>query len=366
MTCRVLACVVALLLCCGMSDVTWAQKQKGGAAFHGIDVSHHQGSIDWNTVASDKRVGFVYIRASNGSRPDNNYKSNIKAARQQGLLVGSYHFLNPNCPVQTQFNNFNQRVKRGEQDLIPVVDIEDVPELGVLWKPQQARDFLAEFVQLVQRYYGVKPMIYTSNKFFTDYLGRAFADFPLFIARYGPVEPNPMNGARWTLWQFTRQGRVDGINHHVDLSRFNRGFGLGNIRMPGAKRAKSHSTKDHANEKEKKGKKAKESGKTKADESKRAKASENKPKRTDKNNKRTSKEKSRSAKHSEPDNSKNANRTSSKNKRTSVSPSTTPKPKAKSMKSAKKPAPAAPTTSEKKSSKKKTPKHHGNGNSKRK
>lgn len=211
--------------------------------FHGIDISHHQGRIDWATVARDGRVQFVYVRASNGSKPDKNYHHNLATARQHGLKVGSYHFLNPNCPVKTQFQFFASRVKRGEQDLIPVIDIEDVPELGVKWKPQQARDFLAEFAELVQRHYGVRPMIYTSNTFFTDYLGRAFASFPLFIARYGATEPAPQNGARWTLWQFTRQGRVEGINHVVDLSRFNKGFGLANIRMPGGGKAKPHHKK---------------------------------------------------------------------------------------------------------------------------
>ena len=211
--------------------------------YHGIDISHHQGRIDWATVARGGRVQFVYVRASNGSRPDKNYHHNLVTARQHGLMVGSYHFLNPNCPVKTQFQFFASRVKRGEQDLIPVIDIEDVPELGVRWKPQQARDYLAEFAELVQRHYGVRPMIYTSNTFFTDYLGRAFASFPLFIARYGATEPAPQNGARWTLWQFTRQGRVEGINHAVDLSRFNQGFGLANIRMPGSGKAKKHHPK---------------------------------------------------------------------------------------------------------------------------
>ena len=229
---RVALCLLPLL-----ALTAWGASGKKGNAvvFHGIDVSRHQGYIDWKSVASDGRVGFVYIRASNGSRTDANYRRNIQQARRHGLLVGSYHCLNPNCPVQAQFNNFRSCVKPGEQDLIPVVDIEDVPELGVLWKPQQARDFLADFAELVQKHYGVKPMIYTSNTFFTDYLGRAFADFPLFIARYGAVEPNPLNGAHWTLWQFTRQGRVSGINHDVDLSRFNKGKGVASIRMAGRK-----------------------------------------------------------------------------------------------------------------------------------
>ena len=269
-----------------------------GAQFHGIDVSHHQGKIDWATVATDKRVGFVYIRASNGTKGDSNYHNNLAAAKRQGIAVGSYHFLNPNSPVQAQFKNFSNRVKRGEQDLIPVIDIEDVPELGVLWKPQQARDFLAEFAELVRKHYGVTPMIYTSNKFFTDYLGRAFAGLPLFIARYGTLEPNPLNGAQWTLWQFTKHGRLDGINHMVDLSRFNHGFGIANIRMPGVAKAKKHHKKS-----------------SKATTVEGTKKGHHKKK--DRTSQRTSKDAKKSVKAKTSDDSKNQERTSPKKNRTS-------------------------------------------------
>ena len=299
--------------------VAWGApgKKSDGVSFHGIDVSHHQGRIDWKTVAADGRVGFVYIRASNGSRVDANYRRNIQEARQQGLLVGSYHFLNPNCPVKTQFNNFRSCVRRGEQDLIPVVDIEDVPELGVFWKPQQAREYLADFAELVQKHYGVKPMIYTSNTFFTDYLGRAFADFPLFIARYGATEPNPLNGAHWTLWQFTRQGRVGGINHDVDLSRFSKGCGVANIRMAGSKaKAKPKAGKHNKHKKD--------------------------SKRTAKKSNRTSEPSQKTAKASKSAHSPKANRTTSTKHRTSVSGGQAAKSAAKSasgkQKSAKKPA----------------------------
>lgn len=269
-----------------------------GTHFHGIDVSHHQGRIDWATVATDKRVGFVYIRASNGTKGDSNYHNNLAAAKKQGIAVGSYHFLNPNSPVQAQFKNFSNRVKRGEQDLIPVIDIEDVPELGVFWKPQQARDYLAEFAELVRRHYGVTPMIYTSNTFFTDYLGRAFASFPLFIARYGTLEPNPLNGARWTLWQFTRHGRLDGINHMVDLSRFNHGFGIANIRMPGSGKAAKHHKK---------------SSKATADEG----TKKGHHKKKDRTSQRTSKSNKKDVKVKESEDSKNNKRTSAKKNRTS-------------------------------------------------
>lgn len=205
-------------------------------SFHGIDVSWYQKKINWDVTAKDKRITFAFIKATEGGRiQDANYRYNIENARRKGIKVGSYHFLRPETPAKQQFENFIARVKKHEQDLIPVIDIEDVPEMGVRWKPQQAKDYLKEMLDLVEKHFGCKPMIYTSNKFFTDYLGRAFADYPLFIARYGNVEPEPLNGASWVLWQFTKAGRVDGIDHAVDLSRFNKGRSLASIAFPKAK-----------------------------------------------------------------------------------------------------------------------------------
>ena len=211
-----------------------------GEKFHGIDVSWYQKKIDWETTARDKRVTFVFIKATEGGKlQDPNYRYNIDNARRMGIKVGSYHFLRPETPARQQFDNFKARVKRHEQDLIPVIDIEDIPEMGIRWKPQQARDVLKQMADLIESHYGCRPMIYTSNKFFTDYLGRAFADYPLFIARYGNVEPEPQNGASWTLWQFTKSGRVDGIDHNVDLSRFNKGRSLASIAMHKGKKKRA-------------------------------------------------------------------------------------------------------------------------------
>lgn len=221
-------------LCIILSLLAQAKSAKNTKeSFHGIDVSWYQKKIDWDVTAKDKRITFAFIKATEGGRiQDANYRYNIENARRKGIKVGSYHFLRPETPAKQQFENFIARVKKHEQDLIPVIDIEDVPEMGVRWKPQQAKDYLKEMLDLLEKHFGCRPMIYTSNKFFTDYLGRAFADYPLFIARYGNVEPDPLNGASWTLWQFTKSGRIDGIDHAVDLSRFNRGRSLASIAFP--------------------------------------------------------------------------------------------------------------------------------------
>ena len=99
------------------------------------------------------------------------------------------------------------------------------------WTSQQLRDSLKVFADLLEDYYGCKPMIYTSEKFFTKHLGRAFADYPLFIAKYNTVQPNV--GYKWILWQFSDCGlfrkAVKGNAGEVDLSRFNKGCTINDL-----------------------------------------------------------------------------------------------------------------------------------------
>ena len=62
------------------------------SAQKGIDVSHYQDSVNWNRVAKNTSIEFVYVKATEGpSISDKMYKYNMKKAREAGLLVGSYH-----------------------------------------------------------------------------------------------------------------------------------------------------------------------------------------------------------------------------------------------------------------------------------
>ena len=196
--------------------------------FDGIDVSKHQGDIDWEEMKKHPKVKFAYIKATEGSDYiDPRYKHNIKEARRHGLKVGSYHFLTNKSSAKSQFINFAKTASRDEQDLIPIIDV----EVCNRWSSQQLRDSLKVFADLLEDYYGCKPMIYTSEKFFTKHLGRAFADYPLFIAKYNTVQPNV--GYKWILWQFSDCGlfskSVKGNRGEVDLSRFNKGCTVNDI-----------------------------------------------------------------------------------------------------------------------------------------
>ena len=59
----------------------------------GIDVSHHQGVVDWERVASNRAIRFVYIKASEGGDfRDASFTENWNGARRGGLVAGAYHY----------------------------------------------------------------------------------------------------------------------------------------------------------------------------------------------------------------------------------------------------------------------------------
>ena len=194
--------------------------------YDGIDVSNYQKDIKWEATASDRNIKYVYIKATEGAtHKQHRYRYNLENARKHGVKVGSYHFMRTGTSIQSQFNNFISIVKREEQDLIPLLDVETREG----WTIKQLQDSVLKFARLLEQHFGCKPMIYCNSSYFNNYLGSVFADYPLFIARYSKSEPQLYYGAKWILWQFSDRGRIDGIDALVDLSRFNRGCSIKDI-----------------------------------------------------------------------------------------------------------------------------------------
>ncbi|MBR5639954.1 MAG: hypothetical protein IKW83_09350 [Muribaculaceae bacterium] len=203
--------------------------------YDGIDVSNYQKDINWRATAEDPSIKYVYVKATEGAtHKQHRYRANIENARKHGVKVGSYHFLSTTSPIQKQFENFISMAKPEEQDLIPLLDVET--HSG--WSAKQLQDSVMLFAQLLEDYYGCKPMIYTNVSYFNTLLGYDFRNYPLFIARYSKSEPQLNFGAKWILWQFSDKGIISGIDEKVDLSRFNRGCSLKDITYNSSKSKK--------------------------------------------------------------------------------------------------------------------------------
>lgn len=212
--CKLLMLLLLSLVACG------AEAQ---VRTRGIDVSKFQGTINWTKVAKDSTIRFVYIKATEGtSIQDPRYKANIAGARKAGLLVGSYHLYSSKTTAYQQFGNFKKMVKKKEQDLIPVLDIEG-HHSGRLYMAR-----VDKLLELMEAEYGVRPMIYTSERVYkTHFAGKKYAKYHFFIANYRRTP-----SVRYTLWQYTETGHVSGIRGYVDINRFHRKHSLSDIRMP--------------------------------------------------------------------------------------------------------------------------------------
>ena len=197
-----------------------------GYEIHGIDISHHQGRIDWQEL-KDKGVidkfpiRFVMIKATEGaSQIDENFRENFYQAREHGFTRGAYHFYSVHSSAADQARFFISKVKLENGDLPPVLDVEHKP------KKQTDEEFKAsvlEWLQIVERHYGVKPIIYTYYKFKTRYLNDPiFDDYPYWIAHYY-VDQVEYDGP-WKFWQHTDVGRLPGIKGDVDFNIYNGSF----------------------------------------------------------------------------------------------------------------------------------------------
>ena len=223
--------VLACALCpCGANaqEGYYIQCEDTCNHIHGIDISHYQGQVFWEVIGENSKMAYVYIKASEGGdRIDPRYERNIQLAHQYGLKVGSYHFFRPKTNLAKQLENFMTQCRPGDQDLIPMIDVETKSGLPT----SEFRDSLTKFITLVEEAYKQKPLIYTFTNFYNAHMQGAIDGYPLMIAQYNAVEPELKDGRDITMWQYTGKGRINGINGFVDKSRFLKNHGLREIRF---------------------------------------------------------------------------------------------------------------------------------------
>lgn len=191
-----------------------------GHSVYGIDISRHQGDIDWEALKNgnhpDAPISFIYIKASEGSDfKDKKFNENFENARKHGFIRGAYHYFSTTSSGVAQANLFISMVKLRPGDLPPVLDIEE--------KPKNKKKYIEEvkvWLQKVGKHYGVKPIIYASSKYKKKYLDDPFfKEYPSWVAHYYIPELN--KGEEWLMWQCTDIGVMPGIKEKVDINIFN-------------------------------------------------------------------------------------------------------------------------------------------------
>lgn len=188
---------------------------------HGIDVSRYQRLIDWTSVKAmmveDVKISFAFIKATEGNVNEDKYFSrNWKNAKLAEVTRGAYHFFIASKSGKTQAENFISTVDLEPGDLPPVLDVEQA--YGV--PREKLKQRVKEWLQTVEHFYGVKPIIYTNVDFYKQYLQDEFDDYPLWVAHY-INKGKPRIYRDWHFWQYSETGRVNGILSKVDFNVFN-------------------------------------------------------------------------------------------------------------------------------------------------
>ena len=180
----------------------------------GIDVSRHNGDIDFKKVAQSG-IDFVFIKASEGiSHRDTLFSRNLREAERAGLKTGAYHFFRFDRDGVSQAINFLGAVGHRHTDMGLVIDVEQAGNPSGIPKEEIKKQLtsMVEYMNLL----GYRIMIYTNNDGYYDYIADTLPGFPLWICRF---QENPIH-AEWTFWQYDHHGRVDGVTGDVDLNAF--------------------------------------------------------------------------------------------------------------------------------------------------
>lgn len=170
----------------------------------GIDVSHHQGKINWDTLFHSSltpKIQFVYAKATEGKdHLDREWEFNRKELLRKNIKHGAYHFFRPNTNPSAQAKHFLKHYKSRETDLAPVLDVE-VEAISDHVLINNMKIFLSE----IEEKTGKRPIIYTSFHFYRTKFQENFQDYKFWIAAYSEPFLLPKD-KRILYWQFTDQG----------------------------------------------------------------------------------------------------------------------------------------------------------------
>ena len=185
----------------------------------GLDVSAHQGRVDWSSVAKSG-IRFVYLKATEGGDfRDANFNENLSGAREAGLECGGYHFFGLKSPGLIQAENFIKTVPRKSVTLPPAVDLEFTGNSATRPSLEEFQKQFGLFLNAIRVEYRREPVIYTSHDFSSRYLEGYSIQRPWVRAvLFGPKDDE---GNPWIFWQFTERTRVSGIYGFVDMDVFN-------------------------------------------------------------------------------------------------------------------------------------------------
>lgn len=180
----------------------------------GIDLSHHNGRVNWDALSSAP-LDFVYLKATEGRDwKDTRFQENWLAASERGWHVGAYHFYLLCRNGAAQAENFIQSVEVREGTLPPAVDLEYAHNCAPDRSKVAVRAEIRAFLDALESEYGAPPVLYTTPDFHRDWLAGHFPGHPVWMRSLsGPPDGEVL------IWQYSMKGQVPGVDGFVDLNR---------------------------------------------------------------------------------------------------------------------------------------------------
>ena len=200
----------------------------------GIDISNHNGSIDFNAVKGDS-VEAIIMKATEGvDYIDPKFNSYYSQSHNMGFHIGFYHFMSEKTNPSEQAIDFYKAINGKSYDIIPVLDIETN---NYKRSRQEISDRCIEFLTKFKELSGIDCVIYTGGYFGRDLLDDRVKQYKGWIAHYGVS--SPMNtGFKVVGHQYSETGKVSGIPGDCDMNNFYEGILL---RSEGISKPKSES-----------------------------------------------------------------------------------------------------------------------------
>lgn len=184
----------------------------------GLDLSAHNGPIDFARVKDEGGVDFVYLKATEGTDfRDSAFIRNFDGARAAGLDVGPYHFFRFDKDGTAQAMNLIATLNGRIIDLPVAIDVEE-------WgNPAQVpTELIIERLEAMRAHLlaaGIPSLIYTNKNGYSRFVRHRIPDADIWICSF--TDPPIGASVNWRIWQHSHKGRIPGIRGVVDLNTFN-------------------------------------------------------------------------------------------------------------------------------------------------
>jgi len=223
------AAALAALLAAALAGLAWLGWERGWTWNHpdprrfpvqGIDVSRHQGKIDWKAVASQPWIRFAYVKATEGtSWVDPEFARNWTLARQEGLRVGAYHYFGFCTSGADQARHFLSRLPASPDMLPAALDVESDPNCPVCPSREALVREIDSWCKTVEAATGKRPVVYVTGDSYRTLLAGSGLPYRLWM-RDLFFEPRPAGGEEWAFWQWHARGRIRGVTGIVDFNAY--------------------------------------------------------------------------------------------------------------------------------------------------